>query len=72
MANDSINIKLNIKCPYCGKDTVFSSENIFRPFCSERCKMIDLGAWASEDFRIPSEEAVFLNTDEFSDENENS
>jgi hypothetical protein len=29
--------------------------NPFRPFCSERCKMIDLGAWAGEEFRIPAD-----------------
>ncbi len=31
--------------------------NEFRPFCSERCKMIDLGAWASEEYTVPSDEA---------------
>lgn len=30
--------------------------NEFRPFCSERCKMIDLGAWASEEYGVPSDE----------------
>jgi endogenous inhibitor of DNA gyrase (YacG/DUF329 family) len=34
---------------------VFSPENPWRPFCSERCKMIDLGAWASEDYRVAGE-----------------
>ena len=42
-----------IKCPKCGKLTVYSSENTFRPFCSERCKTNDLGAWADESYRIP-------------------
>ena len=32
-------------------------ENPFRPFCSERCKMIDLGTWASEGYRVPGERA---------------
>lgn len=32
---------------------MFSPENPWRPFCSERCKMIDLGAWASETYRLP-------------------
>jgi len=32
---------------------VFSPENPWRPFCSERCKLIDLGAWASESYRVP-------------------
>ena len=43
---------LKVKCPHCRKETEWSG-NEFRPFCSERCKMIDLGAWANEDFRIP-------------------
>ena len=31
----------------------YSSENAYRPFCSERCRLIDLGQWASENYRIP-------------------
>ena len=34
----------------------YSPTNRWRPFCSERCKMIDLGAWATESYRIPVEE----------------
>ena len=41
-------------CPHCRKETVWEG-NPFRPFCSERCKMIDLGAWVSEEYRIPGE-----------------
>lgn len=41
-------------CPTCGGDSVYASSNLFRPFCSERCKNIDLGAWANEDFRMPT------------------
>jgi endogenous inhibitor of DNA gyrase (YacG/DUF329 family) len=37
-----------LKCPTCGRQTRWSQQNPFRPFCSERCKMIDLGAWASD------------------------
>ncbi|MDP1708571.1 MAG: DNA gyrase inhibitor YacG [Gammaproteobacteria bacterium] len=41
-------------CPSCGKDAIWSlQQNPWRPFCSERCKMIDLGAWADESYRIP-------------------
>lgn len=36
----------------------WSSENRYRPFCSERCKMIDLGHWASEAYRVPQSEAA--------------
>jgi endogenous inhibitor of DNA gyrase (YacG/DUF329 family) len=45
-----------IKCPHCKKETELSG-NPFRPFCSERCKMIDLGAWATDQYRIPGEKA---------------
>ena len=41
-----------LKCPRCGKLTTWEN-NEFRPFCSERCKMIDLGAWASEEYCQP-------------------
>jgi uncharacterized protein len=43
-----------VKCPTCGKPVEWLPENRFRPFCSERCKKIDLGAWASEDYRVPT------------------
>lgn len=42
-----------VLCPTCGKRVKWSAKNEFRPFCSERCKLIDLGAWASEQHRIP-------------------
>ena len=44
-----------VVCPTCGGDSVYSPANAFRPFCSERCKLIDLGAWGNEDFRVPAE-----------------
>ena len=44
-----------VPCPACGEDSVYSPENRFRPFCSARCKGIVLGAWASEQFRMPTE-----------------
>jgi uncharacterized protein len=44
-----------VTCPTCGGDSVFAPTNAFRPFCSERCKGIDLGAWASESFRMPTQ-----------------
>jgi hypothetical protein len=44
-----------VACPRCGEATPFSPDNPWRPFCSERCKMIDLGAWASETYRVPDE-----------------
>ncbi|MBI2316083.1 MAG: DNA gyrase inhibitor YacG [Betaproteobacteria bacterium] len=42
-----------VNCPQCGKPVEWSPENRYRPFCSERCKMIDLGAWANESYRVP-------------------
>lgn len=44
-----------VTCPTCSGDSIYSTANPFRPFCCERCKQVDLGAWASEDFRMPSE-----------------
>ena len=41
------------RCPQCGKTADLSPDNRCRPFCSERCKLIDLGAWASESYRVP-------------------
>ena len=45
-----------VACPRCRGASLFSPENKWRPFCSERCKMIDLGAWATESYRVPAEE----------------
>ncbi|MGA8050471.1 MAG: DNA gyrase inhibitor YacG [Burkholderiales bacterium] len=42
-----------VPCPRCGKPAPYGIENRWRPFCSERCKLIDLGRWASEGYRIP-------------------
>jgi endogenous inhibitor of DNA gyrase (YacG/DUF329 family) len=41
------------KCPNCKNDAELSKSNKFRPFCSEKCKLIDFGAWATEKFQIP-------------------
>ena len=41
-----------VGCPRCAKPVHLGPESPFRPFCSERCKMIDLGAWASEEYRV--------------------
>lgn len=41
-----------VRCPTCGGPSVYAPSNAFRPFCSERCKNIDLGAWASEAYRV--------------------
>jgi endogenous inhibitor of DNA gyrase (YacG/DUF329 family) len=44
-----------VRCPACSGDSVYAPSNPYRPFCSERCKNMDLGAWASESFRVPDE-----------------
>lgn len=44
-----------VSCPHCGKAVKWQSSEKFRPFCSERCKLIDLGAWADESHRIPGD-----------------
>ena len=44
-----------MKCPICKKDVGVEDE--FLPFCSERCKIIDLGQWAAESYRVPVEQA---------------
>lgn len=44
------------RCPRCGAAAEFSPRNKWRPFCSERCKMIDLGAWADEAYRLPAQD----------------
>ena len=44
-----------IKCRQCGHLIFYDTKNPFRPFCSERCQLIDLGAWADEKFRVPLE-----------------
>ncbi len=45
-----------VACPTCGQPVEWRTENAFRPFCSKRCKLIDLGEWASENYRVPTED----------------
>ncbi len=54
---------VTVKCPTCKKTTPWK-DNPWRPFCSERCRLIDLGAWADESYRVPSDEPL----DELSDD----
>jgi endogenous inhibitor of DNA gyrase (YacG/DUF329 family) len=44
---------MEVSCPICHKMIEWEG-NRFRPFCSERCKLIDLGHWAAESYRVPS------------------
>jgi endogenous inhibitor of DNA gyrase (YacG/DUF329 family) len=43
-----------VKCPQCGRKVEYEG-NDFRPFCSERCKLLDFGAWADEEYALPAE-----------------
>jgi endogenous inhibitor of DNA gyrase (YacG/DUF329 family) len=47
---------LKVACPTCGQPAEFAPSNRWRPFCSERCRSIDLGAWASEAYAVPAKE----------------
>jgi endogenous inhibitor of DNA gyrase (YacG/DUF329 family) len=42
-----------VACPHCGTPVEWTPKSRWRPFCSERCRLIDLGAWASEAYRVP-------------------
>ena len=45
-----------VNCPQCGAKVEWTPAAKFRPFCSERCKLIDLGDWAAERYRVPADE----------------
>jgi hypothetical protein len=47
-----------VKCPTCGRPLEWSPASPFRPFCSERCRLIDLGAWLSEERSIAGESSA--------------
>jgi endogenous inhibitor of DNA gyrase (YacG/DUF329 family) len=49
-------VPMTVTCPTCGKKVTWSKQQRWRPFCSERCKMIDLGDWLDETHRIPGNE----------------
>lgn len=44
-----------VSCPNCGAPVPWAPESRYRPFCSARCKLIDLGQWATERYRVPDE-----------------
>ncbi len=65
MPSDSTQKKVRlVACPECGEPSEFSPNNPFRPFCSERCKMVDLGVWANEGYRIETP----INSDDLDNE----
>lgn len=48
-----------VQCPTCKEPVEWSKNSLFRPFCSKRCRLIDLGEWASEKHAIPAEDLPF-------------
>ena len=46
-----------VPCPQCGRPVEWVATSRWRPFCSARCKTIDLGAWAAETYRVPVAES---------------
>ncbi len=43
---------MKVKCPLCKTETIYSKENKYRPFCSEKCHLIDLGEWVEGNYAI--------------------
>ncbi|MGE0581836.1 MAG: DNA gyrase inhibitor YacG [Steroidobacteraceae bacterium] len=46
---------MKVPCPTCQRETEWSDASPYRPFCSQRCRLIDLGAWLSEEHAIPGD-----------------
>ncbi len=61
-----MNTPRSFPCPHCRQPSRWQ-DNPFRPFCSERCRLIDLGAWANEDYRVSDPENPTQNWDAASD-----
>ncbi len=49
--------ELMVKCPTCKQKVAWKPESAFRPFCSDRCRLIDLGAWADESYKVAASDA---------------
>lgn len=58
----------SVNCPQCQKTVEWSAKSEFRPFCSKRCQLIDLGEWAAEEKAIPCETADFAANPEFGED----
>ncbi len=63
---------MEVKCPTCRQPTQYATDNPYRPFCSERCQILDLGAWADEKYRVPVNGSVSEGVNENSDGEEDS
>jgi endogenous inhibitor of DNA gyrase (YacG/DUF329 family) len=47
-----------VKCPTCKRPVEWSPDSTYRPFCSDRCRLVDLGAWFGEKHKIPDQPVV--------------
>ncbi|MBF0750750.1 MULTISPECIES: DNA gyrase inhibitor YacG [unclassified Pasteurella] len=59
---------IEVPCPICRKAVIWTTQSPFRPFCSKRCQLIDLGEWAAEEKAIPSDTADFATDPNLSEE----
>ncbi len=55
---------LMVRCPTCKKKVAYRTDNPFRPFCSKRCRLIDLGTWLEEGYSIPAGDGDIEEDDE--------
>lgn len=56
-----------VACPACGREIRYDASSPFRPFCSERCRVMDFGGWANERYRIPERSAPQADPDQDAD-----
>ncbi len=61
---------MKVQCPTCGAPAEYTPDNKFRPFCSERCSLIDLGAWADEKYRVPVQAVADIDAESSDDDGE--
>lgn len=59
---------LIVHCPQCGHEVPWGEQSPYRPFCSKRCQLIDLGEWADEEKRIPGNGLAALHDEEWPDD----
>jgi uncharacterized protein len=57
------NSVIQLQCPTCKKNILWNNDFPFRPFCSDRCRLIDLGEWASENHRIAGDSMKGVNSE---------
>lgn len=62
-SNQKQNVYTMIKCPTCQQPTRWQ-DNPYRPFCSNRCRLLDLGCWADEEYRVPAENQAGMSDEE--------